>query len=477
MSDETKKMGVLPLAMFAIGTTLASGIFSLPGDFAKAGAHTLATLIGWAVAGLGMFALTMCFYRLSVARKDLTSGIYAYAREGFGDYIGFNSAWGYWLSAIIAQIAFISLLFETIGYYAPIFGNGTNLFSCIVATGVIWAIAALILKGVSEAVALNTIIVIAKGIPILFVLVAIILSGSFEWDVFTSNFEGDGTMSLIEQVRGTVYITVWTFTGIEGAVVISGMGKTPKTGGQATIIAFSTLFILYFLISFLSMGVMPAEELAQLDNPSLGGILAAVVGPWGGVLVNIALIISVGGAMFSYTILCVESAYGPASYKAFPESLAKKNKHGAPTWSILWSTIIVQIFIVIIYFNDATFQMCYALSTSAIVIPFVFSAFYYFKIVAKNNELKLDIGSKWSAWIIAIIGSLYGLFMLYASGITYLLAVTILYAPGTIVYLYNRKKNGVKYFEGIKDKIICICLIALAVIAVIMLVNGELKLL
>ena len=110
-NQNDKTLGVLPLAMFAVGTTLASGVFSLSGDFAAGGAHTLATLIGWAICGIGMFGLTMCFFKLSIVKKDLTSGIYTYARSGFGEYIGFNAAWGYWMSAILAQLAFITLFF------------------------------------------------------------------------------------------------------------------------------------------------------------------------------------------------------------------------------------------------------------------------------------------------------------------------------------------------------------------------------
>ena len=103
-------LGVGKLSLFAIGATLASGVFSLSGDFAAGGAHTLATLIGWLICGVGMMGLTMCFFKLSVVRTDLTSGIYSYAKEGFGEYVGFNSAWGYWMSALLAQLSFITLL-------------------------------------------------------------------------------------------------------------------------------------------------------------------------------------------------------------------------------------------------------------------------------------------------------------------------------------------------------------------------------
>lgn len=474
MDNKERNLGVFPLAMFAVGLTLASGVFSLSGDFAKSGAHTLATLIGWAVCGVGMFALTMAFFKLSVVKKDLTSGIYSYANEGFGNYVGFNSAWGYWMSAILAQISFIALLFETIGNFVPAFGNGANLLSIVVASVVIWALSLLILRGVNQAVILNAIVVIAKVIPVIVVVIAIIVGGAFKWEIFVDNFSGTGELSLLEQVKGTVYTTVWIFIGIEGAVVISGRGKNTRISGQATIISFASLFILYVIISVLSMGVMPAKQLAELPNPSLGGVLEAVVGPWGATLVNIGVIISLGGALFSYTILCVDSAFGPAEHEAFPAILARKNKNGAPTWSVIISGLIIQLFIIVMYLNDATFQALYALSTSAIMVPYVLSAFYYFKVVMNGEDKEFEGGKRFVPWLIAIGASVYGFWLLYASGTTYILIASLLYAPGTIMYIYNRHKRGKKIFEGIGSVIVCVVLVVAAIISIVLTANGTL---
>lgn len=474
MDNKERNLGVFPLAMFAVGLTLASGVFSLSGDFAKSGAHTLATLIGWAICGVGMFALTMAFFKLSVVKKNLTSGIYSYANEGFGNYVGFNSAWGYWMSAILAQISFIALLFETIGNFVPAFGNGANLLSIVVASVVVWALSLLVLRGVNQAVILNAIVVIAKAIPVIVVVIAIIVGGAFKWDVFVDNFSGTGELTLLEQVKGTVYTTVWIFIGIEGAVVISGRGKNTKISGQATIISFASLFILYVIISVLSMGVMPAKQLAELPNPSLGGVLETVVGPWGATLVNIGVIISLGGALFSYTILCVDSAFGPAEHEAFPAILARKNKNGAPTWSVIISGLIIQLFIIIMYLNNATFQALYALSTSAIMVPYVLSAFYYFKVVMNGEDKEFEGGKRFVPWLIAIGASVYGFWLLYASGTTYILIASLLYAPGTIMYIYNRHKRGKKIFDGIGSVIVCAVLVVAAIISIVLTANGTL---
>jgi len=474
--NHEKNLGVMQLSFFAIGTTLASGVFSLSGDFAAGGAYTLATLIGWLICGVGMLGLTMCFFKLSIVKPNLTSGIYSYAKEGFGEYVGFNSAWGYWMSALLAQLSFITLLFASLGTFFDVFGTGSNLPSMVVASIIVWALSFLVLKGVNEAVVLNAIVVIAKCIPIIVVVVAIALGGAFDFDIFMQNFAGvEGGLSLKDQVVSTVYTTVWIFIGIEGAVVISGRGKNTKVAGQATIISFISLFLLYFIISFLSMGVMPAEELAALSNPPMAGVLEYVVGPWGAVLVNLAVIISLGGAMFTYTILCVDSAFGPAEQGSFPAALAKKNKWNAPVWSVIASAVIIQIFIVIIYFNEATYQAVYALSTSAIMVPYVFSAFYYLKVVIKGEAKEGQAKTPVASWIIAIVGCIYGIWLLYASGLTYILVATMLYAPGTLMYLYNRKQKGLNYFDSVKDMIICIGVMIALVVAVVLTVNGTIQ--
>lgn len=474
-NQSQRTLGVVPLTFFAIGTTLASGVFSLSGDFAASGAYTLAVLIGWVICGVGMLGLTMCFFNLSVVKPELTSGIYTYASEGFGDFLGFNSAWGYWISALLAQLSFVSLLFASLGHFFSVFGTGSNLPSMIVASIIVWALSYLVYRGVNEAVLLNTIVVIAKIIPILVMVVAIVLSRAFSMEIFMENFRGvpDG-LSILDQVKATVYTTVWIFIGIEGAVVLSGRGKTTKVSGIATILSFVSLFILYLIISVLSMGVMSQEQLAALGNPPMAGVLEHVVGPWGATLVNLAVIISLGGAMYTYTILCVDSIYGPAKEGAFPRVFAKLNKFQSPKWSILASVIFIQIFIVIIYFNESTYQAVYSMSTSAIMIPYVFSAFYYLKLMIQGQGTVGNM-KKITSWLIAIVGSVYGVWLLYASGVEYILISMLLYAPGIIFYIYNRREKKLKLFNNTLDIVLCIGLIVAAVVAIIMVQNGSIQ--
>ena len=134
--------------------------------------------------------LTLCFFRLSLVRPDLTSGLYSYARCGFGEYIGFNSAWGFWLSALLGNLSFITLFFSSLGNFFPVFGNGTNLLSLALGSAMVWGFALLISRGVSGAIAINTAVVAAKIIPIAVMIGAIVFSGAFDIQNITANMTG-----------------------------------------------------------------------------------------------------------------------------------------------------------------------------------------------------------------------------------------------------------------------------------------------
>nr|DAD54249.1 TPA_exp: Arginine/ornithine antiporter [Clostridium autoethanogenum DSM 10061] len=193
--SENNKLGLFSLIALVIGSMIGGGAFSLPGDMAK-GASAGAIIIGWLITGIGMIALAFVYQNLSMKRPDLNGGIYSYAKAGFGDYMGFNSAWGYWLSALIGNVSYLVMMFGAVGYFFPVFGKGNNLASVVCASIMLWLIQGLILKGVKQAAIVNVITTIAKLVPIfLFVIIAIIM---FKVNIFTLDFWGGSTPSLGE---------------------------------------------------------------------------------------------------------------------------------------------------------------------------------------------------------------------------------------------------------------------------------------
>ena len=325
--DET--LGVFGLVALIIGSTIGTGVFTTAVNMAADGAHTGAVLIGWAVAGIGMFMLMMVFFDLNKVKPQLTNGIYSYASECFGHFVGLNSAWGYWLSAVICNVAFITLLFSTLGYFIPVFSE-SSMAGLIGGSVMIWAITGLVLKGVKDAAFVNIITTISKLIPLFMFIVIIPMMGKFDMGLFMDNFWGDEGESVLDQVMSTTSYTVWSFIGVEGAVVLSARARKPGDVGRASMIGFIGLLSIYLLVAVLSMGIVPYETMKDLPNPGMAYLLEAAVGPWGAKLVNIGVILSVTGAYLGWTIIAAECPYTAAQQGVFTKAFAKCNRNGAP---------------------------------------------------------------------------------------------------------------------------------------------------
>ena len=389
-----KGLGFTKLVAVIIGSTLGSGIFTVSGDMAASGAHTGAILIGWAIAGVGMLSLMMCYYGLNKFRPDLTNGIYSYASEGFGHFMGFNSAWGYWISALLCNVSYVCLLFGALGYFIPAFGAGNNLLSIVVGSVFVWVMAALVMRGVSSAAFLNVITTVAKVLPLLVFIIAIIVFRAFDADIFMENFWGTGEMPLSEQIMSTTSATVWSFIGVEGAVVLSGRAKKSSDVGKASITGFLCLLALYVLIAVLTVGSVPIEELAGYNTPQLAQVLEHAVGPWGAALVNLGVVLSLLGAFLGWTIIAADCPYSAAQQGVFSKLFMKSNEHDAPVSSLLITNAIVQVFLIIMYFNESTYQLFYGISTLMIMVPYLFSGAYYLKFaITDKGKLRTRVAS------------------------------------------------------------------------------------
>ena len=90
-SQGEQKLPLSSLAAMVIGSMVGAGIFNLSGRFATA-TGPFGALIAWAIAGTGMYMLARVFQALAEKRPDIDAGVFAYAKAGFGDYVGFLSA-------------------------------------------------------------------------------------------------------------------------------------------------------------------------------------------------------------------------------------------------------------------------------------------------------------------------------------------------------------------------------------------------
>lgn len=440
-SDEraTQKVPLVALIALVIGSMIGGGIFSLPHQMAGAAAAG-PLIIGWLITGVGMLMLAFVFQRLALTKPEIDAGIYGYARAGFGDLVGFSSAWGYWMSAWIGNVGYLVLLMASIGVFVPGFGVGNTALAIAVASMIMWLFHALILRGIKEAAVVNAIVTIGKILPLLVFIVISIFA--FRFEVFTHDFWGGGDASLgtvIHQVKGMMLVTVWVFIGVEGASVFSERARSRTDVGRATIIGFISVLALLLAVNILSYGIVARPELAGLSDPSLAGVLQAAVGSWGAQFIALGLIISLVGALLSWFLMCAEIMRVPAQEGLMPRVFGKENAKGVPA-AALWLTMgLVQLFLIWTYFNASTYTNLILLASSLILLPYLLSALYQVTVAAKGGP-----GISAVDMVVGVLGTLYGLWLLYAAGLVYLLYTSIFYLVGVPFFLVARRQSGAK---------------------------------
>ena len=475
MSDSANKLKLGALIALVVGSMVGGGIFSLPQNIANS-AGAGATLIGWLITGVGMLTLAFVFQTLANRKPELDGGVYAYAKAGFGDYMGFSSAWGYWISAWIGNVSYMVLLFSTLGYFFPVFGEGNTLPAVICASALLWLLHFLVLRGIKEAAFINTVTTIAKMLPLaLFIVIAAI---AFKLDVFTADFWGRGNTelgSVMDQVRNMMLVTVWVFIGIEGASIFSARAEKRSDVGKATVIGFVGVLLLLVLVNILSQGIMAQAELAGLKNPSMAGVLEQVVGPWGAQLISIGLIVSLAGALLSWTLLCAEILFASARDHTMPAFLRKENANHVPANALWLSNGLIQLFLIITLFSASTYLSLLYLATSMILVPYFWSSAYAVLLAVRGETYANAAGERNKDLLIAAISTLYAVWLVYAAGVQYLLLSALLYAPGAILFAKAKRELGQPIFTGV-EKLIFVAVLIGAAIAAYGLYDGFLSL-
>ena len=449
-STTSNKLGVISLAALVVSAMIGGGVYNLPQNMAQ-NSSAGAIIIAWIITGIGMWFLASTFSTLADVKPDMTAGIYGYGQLGFGRFTGFLVAWGYWICNCCANVGYAILLMDSLNYFfPPYFQGGNNLLSVIGGSIMIWLMYFAVMAGVKQTAILNNIGVIGKLLPLgIFVL---ILFFFFQSSVFSTDFWGHNVIpsltdkdlgGVFPQIKSTMLVTLWVFIGIEGAVVISSRARSQKDVGKATIIGFLLCWSTYVLLSLLPLGHFSQGELAVMPAPSTGIVLNGVVGSWGDLLMNVGVIISILSSWLVWTLMLASLPYEAAKDGTFPKVFAKENKNESPSFSLLVSSILMQIFMIIVYFSNNAWNLMLSITGVMILPCYFFCTLYLWKISRKEEDFKNNSNRKIHiALLTGVIGTLYAVWLIYAAGLGLMLVAAIIYSLGIPVFWWARKEAG-----------------------------------
>ncbi len=473
MASTDQKISRTALLAMVVGGMVGAGIFALPSRFAGV-TGPIGAVIAWAIAGTGMYMLARVFQFLGERKPDLDAGVFAYAKEGFGDYPGFLSAFGYWVGSCIGNVSYWVLIKSTLGAFFPVFGDGNTVVAIVVASIGIWLFHFLILRGTQQAAAINKIVTIAKVVPILTFLA--ILFVAFKLDLFRYNlYGGDLTTSVFEQVKATMLVTVFVFLGIEGASVYSRFARERSDIGFATITGFIIVTTLMVLVTLLPFAVLQRADIAGQTAPSMAGVLESVVGPWGRLFISAGVIVSVLGAYLAWSLICAEVLSAAARNKDMPSVFARENANKVPFAAVWLTNIVIQTIVITTYWSRDAFNLMLDLTAAVTLIPFLLCAGYGWMLVARGETYDKYPEGRTRDLYIAIVATLYCAFLIYAAGLKFVVLSSVLYGPGTILYFWSRREQGLPVFTKTSDWVIFILAMIGAAVGIWWIATGYLQ--
>ena len=474
------KMGAIGLAGIVISSMIGGGIFSLPQNMA-ASASVGAVLLAWLITGIGMYFIANSFRILSMAKPDLTTGIYMYAKKGFGSYMGFNIGWSYWLCQIFGNVGYADITMDALNYFFPgTFTGGNNIPSIIGGSVLIWGFNFLVLRGMKQTSVINLIATIAKIVPL--ILFIIIMMFVFNMDKFDFDFWGQAIMGKIKglgsveaQLKSTMLVTLWSFIGIEGAVVLSNRARSQDDVGKATLMGFIGCLTIYVLLSVLPFGFMSQAQLSGIANPSTAGVLEKVVGHWGAWVMNIGLIIAVLASWLAWTMITAQMPQSMAQDGSFPKVFEKENEAGSPCVSLWVTSAVMQIGMLIVYFSNNAWNTMLSITGVMVLPAYLTSTAYLWKICEDGEYPRITTGRA-AALFTSIIGTIYALWLIYAAGLSYLLMAAVFIALGIPVYIWARRENASEQScFSCRERRLAGALILIALFAIYAMVRGIIK--
>lgn len=476
-----QKLGLAALVAIVVSSMIGSGVDSLPQNMAETSALG-PVAIAWVLSGFGMYYMAKTFMVLSDLHPNLNSGIYMYAREGFGPLSAFLVAWGYWLMTIFSNVAFAVMVMDTLNYFMPgDFKGGNNIPSIIGASILIWGFHFLVLRGTRLAGFVNTVGTVVKLIPLVAFVAAVVYfldMSKLGFDVWGHEpAQGQKALgSILNQTLSPMYVALWCFIGVEGAVALSARARNKEDVGRATFIGFVLALVICMLVSLLPFGVMSQHELSQIPNPSTAGVMKHLTGDWGEWLINIGVLVSILTSWLAWTMICAEIPQAAGQNGTFPAAFAKENSKGAASVALWVSSGLMQSVVLLVYFSHDAWLTLLGISAICVLPAYFGSAAFLLKNCLTGEFKKKQVKGQGHALFASLVGSGFCLFMLYASQVEYVVMTPVLLTLGLPLFFWARSNESPKVPLLRGERIGVALLLCIDVIVIALYATGHIKL-
>ena len=435
-----RKVGLGVATALVIGNMIGSGVFLLPASLASFGGISI---VGWLFTAVGAFLLALVFARLGRAYPQ-TGGPYAYSRRAFGDFVGFQTAWGYWIAAWIGNAAIAVAGVSYLGYFWDTAGGsstGDHVVQALLAGAAIWLLTYVNIRGVRSGGAVQAVTTVLKLVP----LVALAFVGIFWMD--SANFGGFNTSgdSFMGAVTGVAALTLWAFIGLESATIPAESVREPSRNvPRATLIGTVVTALVYVLGTTAVMGIIPADTLATSSAP-FADAAKEIWGGWAGNVVALGAIVSTFGCLNGWILLQGQMPFAAARDRLFPASFARLNRYGAPAVGLVVSSVLLTLFMLPNYNSSLVdrFTDFILLATTTTLIAYLYGAAAQMVLLVSGDQ-RPSLRSIARPMVVATLAVAYVLWTIWGAGYRSATWAVLLTFAGIPIYVWMKWQNAAR---------------------------------
>lgn len=431
---QTPTFGIFRSTALVVGNMVGTSIFLLPSVLASYGTMSL---FGWLVTSIGAIFLALTFANLS-RRFPQSGGPYIYSRRVFGDFVGFQMAWTYWIANWVSNAAVAVAFVNFLSYFWPDLMT-TPTYSFLMSIGTLWvltAINALSLRQVGNIQVLTTTLK-------LFLLIAIIIFGVFKID--RANFSPLITDShnVFFTIQHAAALTLFSFMGLESATIPAEQVHNPKkTIPRATVLGTLIAAFIYILSNVVVFGVVPASKLVGDCSP-FSQVSEVLFGSWAGPIIAAAATFSCFGTLNGWILIQGQIPMAAARDGLFPASFAKVSQKGIPVFGLVFSSLLITLLLAMNYEVGLVeqFKFILNLTTFAILLPYLYSSAAELLLLMQENKNKEKI--KFSkAMFVPIIGIIYAMWTITGAGTEVVFLGCLFLFSSLPVYVWIKAKQS-----------------------------------
>ncbi len=251
---EPRRLTLFDCIAIGVNGIIGSGIFLLPGWVAS-GAKSLSPLAFVACGGLCVL-VALCYAEVG-GMFERSGGTYMYAREAFGDEVGYGVGWLVAVSCILGYSAIARGLGEEVGPWLGLARDG--LGPSAVAASLILLLGLANWRGVKTGARTSDALTVVK----VGALVVFVLAGLFF--VRGANVAALGMPDAKGFAEG-MFSALFALSGFEFVAVVAGESENPRRNIPLSIVgSLVGAVILYALIQLVVVGVSPAPP--GMDTP------------------------------------------------------------------------------------------------------------------------------------------------------------------------------------------------------------------